>query len=168
MYRSACIGIASILMSMSVAGGAHAQTAPTRASCAASAAYRDGQPVVPTNLQIGAEVLLNGIPYRIYEGMTIESICETHLPWMARLATAQTEVDRATAKARQTEEEGRTNAEFVRNTQADTVRMYPYEMMILAAIASPITLVLLFLFFKGVLGFFPKRRRYSRRFCNLN
>jgi hypothetical protein len=165
MYRNACIGIASVLVSMTIAGEAHAQTPPTVASCMASAVYRDGREVIPTNLQIGSEILLNGIAYRVYEGMTVESMCETHVPWMVRLANKQAEAQRATAEVARVREEGRKNAGLVKLYQSDTVRMYPYEMIAITALVSPFAMYLLLWFlksiWKAIARHFSRRRKYS-------
>lgn len=170
MYRNACIGIASILVSMTIAGEAHAQTPQTVASCMASAVTRDGREVIPTNLQIGSEILLNGIAYRVYEGMTVESMCETHVPWMVRLANKQAEAQRATAEVTLVRKEGGANAEFVEKFKSDTIRMYAYEMMAITAFLSLIAGVFLSWLFRKISRSSARRsshRRFSGRSIGL-
>ncbi len=165
MYRSTSIGIASVLVSMTIAGEVHTQTPSTLARCMTSAVYGDGREVIPTNLQIGSEILLNGIAYRVYQGMTVESMCETHVPWMERLALKQAEADTATAQVVRVREEGRKNAGLVKLYQSDTVRMYPYEMIAITALVSPFATYLLFWFLKSIWKMvarrFSRRRKYS-------
>lgn len=107
-------------------------------------------PVISTNLRIDSYVYIDGVPYRVYDGMTPESMCDMHLAWMARLTVEKAKAAKAIADAATMKQQGLANAAFVQEAQTNIVMMYPNEMIGLAALVSSFLTAVALLFVKGI------------------
>lgn len=141
------------------ASDASAEEPVTRESCIAYlSADSNGPRLNPNQLRIGTIVSYDGLTQTIYEGMTLETICDSVAARRQELLSKDRVITQLRTEKETLSAQGAQDRAFRKRTESEFVRRHPYEIALFAGFEL---ILILFVTFYACFG--KKMAEYSRR-----